>query len=122
MTFLRRVPRWVIQLTCFVGAIVLAWPLVPWKIAPRFFQEISPFVSVSSIIATRSIGVGAVLALVVAIASSFKKRWFCLYLCPTGFLLENSSRFGMRKNRWWSKCPPVGRYVAILTIAGAIVG
>ncbi|HVB85620.1 MAG TPA: 4Fe-4S dicluster domain-containing protein [Candidatus Dormibacteraeota bacterium] len=122
MTFFRRVPRWVIQLTCFVGAIVLAWPLVPWKIAPRFFQEISPFVSVSSIIATRSIGVGAVLALVVAIASSFKKRWFCLYLCPTGFLLENSSRFGMRKNRWWGKCPPVGRYVAILTIAGAIVG
>jgi ferredoxin-type protein NapF len=122
MNFLRRVPRWVIQLTCFAGAIVLAWPLVPWKIAPRFFQEISPFVSLSSVIATRSIGVGAILALVVAIASSFKKRWFCLYLCPTGFLLENSSRFGMRKNRWWSKCPPVGRYVAILTIVGAIVG
>jgi len=122
MSLLRHVPRWVIQLTCFAGAIVLAWPLVPWKIAPRFFQQISPFVSFSSAIATRSIGVGAVLALVVAIASSFKKRWFCLYLCPTGFLLENSSRFGMRKNRWWGKCPPVGRYVAILTIAGAIVG
>jgi ferredoxin-type protein NapF len=122
MTFLRRVPRRLIQLTCFVGAVVLVWPLVPWKIAPRFFQEISPFVALSSSIATRSIGVGAVLALIVAVVSSFKKRWFCLYLCPTGFLLENSSRHGLRKNRWWSKCPPVGRYAAILTIVGAIAG
>jgi polyferredoxin len=104
MTFLRRVPRRLIQLTCFVGAVVLVWPLLPWRIAPRFFQEISPFVALSSSIATRSIGVGAVLALVVAVVSSFKKRWFCLYLCPTGFLLENSSRIGLRKNRWWGKC------------------
>jgi ferredoxin len=122
MTFPRRVPRRLIQLTCFLGAIVLVWPLVPWKIAPRFFQEISPFVTLSSDIAARSIGVGAILALVVAVVSSFKKRWFCLYLCPTGFLLENTSHIGLHKNRWWGKVPPIGRYVAILTIIGSVVG
>ena len=122
MTFLRRVPRRVIQLTCFVGAIVLVWPLVPWAIAPRFLQQISPFVAISSSIAARSIGVGAILALVVAVASSFKKRWFCLYLCPTGFLLENTNHIGLRKASFWSKCPPIGRYVAILTLAGSVVG
>jgi len=122
MTFLHRVPRRVIQLTCFVGAVVLVWPLLPWKIAPRFFQQISPFVALSSSIAARSVGVGAILALVVAVASSFKKRWFCLYLCPTGFLLENTSRTGLRKTSWWSKCPPIGRYVAILTLVGAAFG
>jgi len=112
----------VIQLTCFVGAVVLVWPLLPWKIAPRFFQQISPFVALSSSIAARSVGVGAILALIVAVASSFKKRWFCLYLCPTGFLLENTSRTGLRKTSWWSKCPPIGRYVAILTLVGAAFG
>jgi ferredoxin-type protein NapF len=122
MTFLRRVPRRLIQLTCFVGAIVLVWPLVPWTIAPRFFQQVSPFVTLSSSIAARSIGVGGILALVVAVVSSFKKRWFCLYLCPTGFLLENASRTGLRKTSWWSKCPPVGRYVAILTLVSAVAG
>jgi ferredoxin-type protein NapF len=122
MTLLRRVPRRVIQLACFIGAIVLVWPLLPSAIAPRFFQQISPFVALSSSIAKRSVDVGAVLALVVAIVASFKKRWFCLYLCPTGFLLENTSHIGLRKNRWWSKVPPIGRYVAILTIAGSIVG
>ncbi len=122
MTFLRRVPRRVIQLTCFLGAVVLVWPLVPWAIAPRLLQQLSPFVVLSSSIAARSIGVGAILALVVAVASSFKKRWFCLYLCPTGFLLENTSRVGMRKTRWWSKCPPVGRYIAIITLVGAVAG
>jgi ferredoxin-type protein NapF len=122
MTFLRRVPRRLIQLTCFVGAVVLIWPLLPWAIAPRFFQQLSPFVTLSSSIAARSIGVGAVFALVVAVVSSFKKRWFCLYLCPTGFLLENASRIGLRKASLWSKCPPVGRYVAILTLVGAVFG
>jgi ferredoxin len=122
MTFLRRVPRRLIQLTCFVGAVVLVWPLLPWAIAPRFFQQVSPFVALSSSIAARSIGVGAIFALVVAVASSFKKRWFCLYLCPTGFLLENTNHMGLRKTRWWSKLPPVGRYVAILTLVGAVAG
>ena len=122
MKFLRRVPRRVIQLTCFVGAIVLVWPLVPWVMAPRFFQQISPFVAISSSIAARSIGVGAILALVVAVASSFKKRWFCLYLCPTGFLLENTNHLGLRKASFWGKCPPIGRYVAILTLAGSVIG
>jgi ferredoxin-type protein NapF len=122
MTFLRRVPRRVIQLTCFVGAVVLIWPVLPWAIAPRLFQQASPFVVLSSSIAARSIGVGAILALIVAVASSFKKRWFCLYLCPTGFLLENASRIGLRKASLWSKCPPIGRYVAILTLVGAALG
>jgi ferredoxin-type protein NapF len=122
MTFPRRVPRRLIQLTCFIGAIVLVWPLMPFAIAPRFFQQISPFVALSSSIAKRSIDVGAVLALLVAVVASFKKRWFCLYLCPTGFLLENTSHIGLRKSRWWGKVPPVGRYVAILTIVGSIFG
>jgi ferredoxin-type protein NapF len=122
MMFLRRVPRRVIQLTCFVGAVVLVWPLLPWAIAPRFFQQISPFVALSSSIAARSVGMGAILALIVAVVSSFKKRWFCLYLCPTGFLLENTNHIGLRRTRWWSKLPPVGRYVAILTLVGAIFG
>ena len=122
MTFLHRVPRRVIQLICFVGAVVLVWPLLPWKIAPRFFQQISPFVALSSGIAARSVGVGTILALIVAVVSSFKKRWFCLYLCPTGFLLENTNHVGLRRTRWWSKLPPVGRYVAILTLVGAVAG
>jgi ferredoxin-type protein NapF len=122
MTFLSRVPRRLIQLTCFVGAIVMVWPLVPWKIAPRLFVAASPFVTLSSSIAVRSVWGGAILALVVAIASSFKKRWFCLYLCPTGFLLENASHRGLRKSGWWSKCPPIGRYVAIATLVGSLAG
>lgn len=122
MTFLERVPRRVIQLTCFVGAVVLVWPWLPWAKAPRFFQQVSPFVSLASGIAARSIGVGAILALIVAVVSSFKKRWFCLYLCPTGFLLENTNHIGLRRTRWWRKLPPVGRYVAILTLLGAVFG
>src|ERR1700728_1957799 len=51
MTVLTRVPRRVIQLTCFVGAVVLVWPLLPWTIAPRSFVEASPFVALASAVA-----------------------------------------------------------------------
>jgi ferredoxin-type protein NapF len=122
MTFRKHVPRRLIQLVCFLGAVVLLWPLLPWAIAPRLFVQASPFVTLSSSIATRSIGAGAIFAFIVAVASSFKKRWFCLYVCPTGFLLENASRAGLRKTRWWSKLPPVGKYFAILTAVGAVAG
>jgi formate hydrogenlyase subunit 6/NADH:ubiquinone oxidoreductase subunit I len=122
MTFLRRVPRRVIQLTCFVGAVVLVWPVLPWAIAPRTFVEASPFVALASSIATRSISLGILVAVVAAVVSSFKKRWFCLYLCPTGFLLENASHVGLRKSSLWSKVPAVGRYIALLTLAGAVAG
>ncbi len=125
MSFGKTVRRRAIQLACFVGAVVLIWPVLPRVLganAPRFFQQLSPFVVLASSLAARSIGAGAVLALIVAVVSSFKKRWFCLYVCPTGFLLENTSRAGLRKTRWWSKCPPIGRYVAILTFVGSVAG
>ena len=62
MTFLRRIPRRLIQLTCFVGAVVLVWPVLPWAIAPRSFVQASPFVALASSIATRSISLGVVFA------------------------------------------------------------
>src|SRR5208282_5838680 len=34
----------------------------------------------------------------------------------------NINHTGLRKTRWWTKCPPVGRYVAILTLVGAVAG
>ena len=64
---------------------MLVWPLIPWAIAPRSFVQVSPFVALASSIATRSISLGIVFALIVAVVSSFKKRWFCLYLCPDRF-------------------------------------
>ena len=60
---------------------------------------------------------GAILALVVAVASSFKKRWFCLYLCPTGFLLENTSRVGLAQDELVEQVP-AGREICRDTHAG----
>jgi ferredoxin len=37
-------------------------------------------------------------------------------------LLENTNHLGLRKASFWSKCPPIGKYVAILTLVGSVVG
>ncbi len=77
------------DLLCRRGRAGLA--VGPLDHGAKFFRtnRVLSLLSASSI-ATRSVGLGVIFALVVAVASSFKKRWFCLYLCPTGFLLENA--------------------------------
>ena len=122
MTARTRFPRWLAQAACLAGAAMLLWLMPPWATASGFFIQASPFVALSSSIANRAIGLGAGLSVVVAVLSVVRKRWFCLYVCPTGFLLENASRQGLRKTGWWTKLPPVGRHAAILTIVGAVAG
>ena len=123
MTFLRRVPRRVIQLTCFVGAVVLVWPVVPWAIAPRSFvaseslrcsriehrhalhqpRSNSSHSSWPSRVHSRSGGSACTSARPVS-CSKTPRTWAC------------ASRAG------GPSVPPVGRYVAILTLVGAVAG
>jgi ferredoxin-type protein NapF len=39
-----------------------------------------------------------------------------------GLLLEGVAHGGLQKTTWWRKCPKVGRYAALITFVGAIVG
>jgi ferredoxin-type protein NapF len=84
--------------------------------------RLSAFTVICSGIALRSLRWGAGIGLIFAAVSLSKRRWFCRYLCPAGLLLEGVERIGMRKTSWWKRCPPVGRYAALLTVAGAAAG
>jgi MauM/NapG family ferredoxin protein len=111
-----------IQMACFVAACLLLWPPPFWTSAPGFFVQISPFVALCAGIAARSIRIGAVIGLVVAIVGILRRRWFCKYVCPMGLLLEGAAKIGLKKNRWWIRWAPLGQYAALLTVAGSIVG
>ncbi len=118
----KRLLRLLVQLACFTAASVLLWPVAPWKGAARFVAQTSPFTAICSSVALRAIGIGTGIGWAFGIVALFRRRWFCRYVCPTGLLVEGASQIGFRKVSWWNRCPPLGQYITVLTIAGATVG
>jgi MauM/NapG family ferredoxin protein len=114
--------RLYVQLPFLVVAVAMLWPLPTWKEAPRFFVQTSPFVAICSIAALKTIGIGIVIGWIFALIALVKQRWYCRYVCPVGLLLEGATHIGLRKTFWWTRLPPVGQFVASLTIIGAVVG
>jgi ferredoxin-type protein NapF len=118
----RRRRRLYIQLACFVAAITILWPLSLWEESPRFVTRLSPFIALCSIIALKTISIGVCIGLFFLLIALVYPRWFCRYACPVGLLLEVISRIGFQKSSWWTRLPPFGQYIALLTAIGAIVG
>ena len=117
-----RALRLVTRLTCLGAAVLLLWPLLPQAGGPKMVASASPFVAICSGIAARTVGLGALVGLAAGAISLLRRRWFCRYACPVGLLLEGACRVGLRRSSWWTRCPPFGQYVALLTVAGAVVG
>jgi ferredoxin-type protein NapF len=118
----KRPLRLIVQLAFFSAAGVLLWPLLPWKAGPKVVAQASPFAAICSSLTLKSISAGMLLGWALAIVAFLKRRFFCRYVCPTGVLLEGASQIGIKKTTWWSRCPPLGKYIALLTFIGAAVG
>ena len=122
MIHLWRHSRLYLRVGCFVLAILLLWPLTFWLNYSGILAQASPFVTICAILAGGTFGIGSILGLGFSIIALIRTRWFCRNICPVGLLVDGASRIGLRKNAWWRKCPSLGRYIALLTAAGAMVG
>jgi MauM/NapG family ferredoxin protein len=116
MKFWKSPPRLYVRLAFFAAAILLLWD------KPKLLVQSSLFVAICSPIASRSISAGIGIGLAFALVALLRSRWFCRYACPMGLLLEGVSRIGLNRTAWWSRLPPLGRYAALATVAGAVVG
>ena len=110
-----------------MGALALA-ALLAW-IGPRAWVEcgriipgLSPFLSVCSAIALRSVGPFFLLGLPLLILAFFRGRWFCRCLCPTGTVAWLAG--GLWPGRRTPALPRVyfGRWLAAFALGGAIAG
>ena len=117
----RRLRLWV-QLAFFAATGALLWPALQWMHAPRLVAQSSSFIAIVSIVALRAVGAGTLVGLGFAVLALWKRRLFCRYVCPVGLLVEGATRAGFQKRAWWRRCPAVGRYVALITLIGSIVG
>ncbi len=110
------------RLGCFLLATLLLLPFPFWIDSSRIFVQASSFITICTILAGGTIWAGAILGLVFAVISLVRKRWFCRFICPVGLILDAVSAMKLPVRIWWRRSPPIGKYVALLTAAGAILG
>jgi ferredoxin len=111
-----------VRLGCFLLATLLLLPFPFWIDSSRILVQASSFVTICTILAGGAIGVGFILGLVFAAISLARKRWFCRYVCPVGLLLDTVSGKKLSARIWWKRSPPIGKYIVLLTAAGALFG
>jgi MauM/NapG family ferredoxin protein len=118
MKFWKQLRRLYVRMAFMAAAILLLWSV------PRLLVQSSMFVAIGSPIASRSIsaGIGIGIGLAFAVIAMLRSKWFCRYACPMGLLLEGIARVGLNRTGWWARLPQFGRYAALVTIAGAVVG
>jgi len=117
-----RPSRLYVRWGCFVLATPLLLPFPFWINNSRILVQASPFVTICAILAGGTFGMGSILGLGLSLIALTRKRWFCRNICPVGLLLDGVSDIGLRKTSWWKRCPLIGRYIALLTATGAVVG
>jgi ferredoxin-type protein NapF len=114
--------RLYVRIGCFLLAAILLLPFPFWVDTSRIFVQTSSFVTICSLLAGGTIWVGSVLGLGFSIIALIRKRWFCRYICPVGLILDTASGIKLPFKIWWKGCPSIGKYIALLTAAGAIFG
>lgn len=111
-----------IRILAFFVAALLAVQVLPWRDAARGFLGLSPVLGVGGALAARSATPWLLLAVPVLVLAGFRSRWFCRYLCPTGFAAELVGRLNPRARGRFARWPNVGRVLLAILLGGAAFG
>jgi MauM/NapG family ferredoxin protein len=101
------------------GVLIVLGTTTAW---PVIITAASPFVTLSSLLATRTIHWFSWLGIVVLLIVAWRQRWFCRWVCPLGVCADQASWLGRRWGRGRGHWPVVGQWIALLTLIGAAVG
>jgi ferredoxin-type protein NapF len=102
-------------------AVVLAIPL-SWKGLTGFYTWLSPFVMLNSVLALKSFVLLNIVAGLVLLIVIFRKKWFCIHLCPVGWGCDKISGLSQRKVIKYKRLPDIGKWLAIISLAASVIG
>ena len=105
-----------------MGVVALSWTGEKGWWAPAALPALSPFITVGSAIALRSVGFLSLLAVGIIILALFYPRWFCRYGCPMGLLQEWVEGLLSRPKISVASVPHIGKALVFLTLGGSMVG
>ncbi len=114
--------RLVVRFVCLVGTLLCLLPIASKDALLPLVPASSPFVTVVSIVAAKTIRPILFPGLITALVALFRHRWFCRWVCPTGLCLDGASLLGRHIGRKPCRTMSIGQWVFALTVGGAILG
>lgn len=81
---------------------------------------LSPFLLICTVLASRQVGLPALLSLPMLVFVIFRRRGICHFVCPVGWLVESCAKARAPRNHQYRRVPKVGQWAALLTMGGAL--
>lgn len=117
-----RLVRWVVRAAVLALAVALVSPLGWGSQAALWVPGASALVAAAAVVARHPAGWITVVGLVIAGVALFQGRWFCRWVCPMGSCVDVASLAGAGLGRRGVRLAPVGQWLALGTLAGAVLG
>ena len=114
--------RFVVRCGVAVAVVLLCLPVLPWGWSVLVVPAASPFVMICSAVGRRSLGVIMWVGVPLLLIALLRRRWLCRWACPVGLLLELTGKLRRAAQRSWKRVPPIGQWIALLTLGGALLG
>ncbi len=114
--------RMVVRCAAFAVAMVLLLARLPWPWATLVVPGASPFVGMATSLATRSLGLTALVCLPALALALFRRRWFCRWACPMGLMTECVGRISPASPTRCKPVPRLGVWLVLLSFSAAAVG
>ena len=111
-----------IRILAFLVAALLALQIFPWREPARGFLGLSPVLGWLGALASRAATPWLLFGIPVLAIAAFRSRWFCRYLCPTGFAAELAGRLNPRARGRFARWPNAGRVLLAILAGGALCG
>ncbi len=102
--------------------MVLAAFTLPAWIGQFLIPALSPHVAVIGAVAARAVGLAALAAVPMLVVVTLRRRWFCRLLCPMGLIVDSCAKARPGAKYSYQKVPPLGQWLFLATLGGAIVG
>jgi ferredoxin len=110
-----------IRILFFGFVLILALPVHFGKVTalPLWF---SPFLMLNSVLVLKSLVLLNIIGFIILIIVIFRKRWFCNYFCPVGFLLGKIPKSRYNIGFSLNSVPYLNKWLLIISLAGALIG
>jgi len=118
----QRTTRQIIRVTLLVIAVLLLLPLPKGTPLLVVVPALSPLVALAALLSTWTFHLATGIGVLVGIIVLIRRRWFCHWVCPTGACADFASKLGHRLHRRCPRVPPIGQWIALLTLGGAVLG
>ncbi len=104
-----------------LAALLAATLFLPPVVVRYALPALSPFVWLCTLLAAHALGLGFLCGIPMLAFVLWRRRGFCHFLCPMGWMVELCAKTRPSADCSYSRVPLIGQWTALVTAGGAIV-